>query len=120
MMRSSLKIRSLRAGGIFLSSLYFFLLGAASFCMFAHALPLNGESQHTQHATGHSTLCVWACQVSSYSSTGQLASTPEVKPNLLVVALLLNSSTITLQQYSTSIHSRAPPQFLLSLQLPIA
>jgi len=107
--------RNVRAGGIFLSSLYVFLLGTASFCMFAHAVPPDGANQHTQHATDHSTLCKWACQVSAYSSTGQLASTPDIKPDLFVVALLINSSTIPIQHNVSSTQSRAPPQFFLSL-----
>ena len=107
--------RHVRTGGILLSSLYVFLLGAASFCMFAHAAPLDGKNQHAQHATDHSTLCMWACQVSSFSSTGQLASTPKIKPDLLVVALLANSSTIPIQYKVSSTQSRAPPQFFLSL-----
>lgn len=115
MMRRFSKISHLRSGGIFLSSLYIFLLSAASFCMFAHAVPLNGENHHTQHTTDHSTLCVWACQVGSYSSTGQIASTPETKPGLLVGALLQDSSTITLQHDVISTQSRAPPRSFLSL-----
>jgi hypothetical protein len=109
------KISQLRSGAVFLSSLYFFLLGAASFCMFAHAAPLNVESHNSQHTTNHSTLCAWACQVSSYSSTGQIASTPETKPDLFVVTLLSNSSTITLQHDGSLTQSRAPPRVFFSL-----
>ena len=115
MMKRFSTSRHVRAGGILLSSLYVFLLGAASFCIFAHAVPLDGENQHSQHAISHSTLCMWACQVSSFSSTGQIASTPETKPDLLVVALLSHSSAITLQHEVSSTQSRAPPRLFLSL-----
>lgn len=114
-MRMSSKMSHIRSGGIFLSSLYVFLLGAASFCMFAHSTPLNEESHHTQHTATHSTLCTWACQVSSSPSNGQVASTPETKPDLLLIALLPNSSSIPLPYEIVSAPSRAPPRVFLSL-----
>ena len=113
----SANIGRLRSGAIFLSSLYLFLLGAASFCMFVHAAPPKGENHHThaQQKANHSTLCVWACQVGSYSSTGQIVSTPEAKPDFVVVAILQNTSTIMYQHDALSTRSRAPPRSFLFL-----
>lgn len=115
MMTRSSHRQYIQSGGLLLSSLYLFLLGAASFCLFAHAAPPNETPHHSQHAANHSTLCIWACQVGSYSSTDQLASTPETKPDLLVVAILQDTSTTTSQDYALSIRSRGPPSLSISL-----
>jgi len=114
MRRSSFR-QSIQSGGLLLSSLYLFLLGAASFCLFAHAAPAHETTHHAQHAANHSTLCMWACQVGSYSSTDQLASAPETKPDLLVVAILQHTLTSASQYHALSIRSRGPPHSFLSL-----
>ncbi|WP_447968881.1 hypothetical protein [Nitrospira sp. M1] len=115
MMTHSSHRRTIRSGGILLSSLYLFLLGAASFCLFAHAAPPNETTHHTQQTANHSTLCIWACQVGSYSSTGQLGSTPDTKPDLLVVATLQYASAIAPQYDALSIRSRGPPHTFLTV-----
>ncbi|WP_454063103.1 hypothetical protein [Candidatus Nitrospira salsa] len=114
-MKHSSHRRYIWSGGVLLSSLYLFLLGAASFCLFVHAAPPNESTHHSQHAANHSTLCVWACQVGSYSSTDQLVSTTESKPDLLVVATLQYTSSIAPQYGALSIRSRGPPRPSFSL-----
>ncbi len=114
-MNANSNIRALRSGGILLSSLYVFLLGAASFCMFAHANPKHGEQHHAQHEASHSTLCMWACQIAADSSASQIATQPEIKPLLLVSSSVFNPSTLTREYDLTTTRSRAPPKFLSTI-----
>ena len=114
-MRPSANIRLFRSGGILLSSLYVFLLGAASFCMFAHASTKHGEQHHSQHEANHSTVCMWACQVASDSSESQIATQPTVKPILLVSSSVSTPFTLTLDYALTSTRSRAPPHLLFTI-----
>ena len=114
-MKRSANNRLLRSGGILLSSLYVFLLGAASFCMFAHASPQHGEQHHTQHEANHSTLCKWACQIASDSSASQISIQPTVNPILLASLSVFDPSTLTLEYTLATTRSRAPPHFLRTI-----
>lgn len=116
-MKSSSNYKWVQSGVIFLSSLYLFLLGAASFCMFVHAdastESAGTEKHHSQQTTNHSTLCIWACQVGTHSSSGQISSPPETNPAFMVMALVFNFQTIILEHDGTTTHSRDPPPSFL-------
>lgn len=76
--------RLLKYSSILLAIVYLGLIGMATYCVASHQIQHSPIAHHSKNTSSHSSLCSWACQV---SSKGNLADTTHNA--LLTLALLI-------------------------------
>jgi hypothetical protein len=91
---------------------YFWLVCLASTCSLTLPIPVasGGHEHHDQDAT-QSSLCAWACQVTSEG--GLVASAPAELPGLVSIASVVPHIDPLSASPSPLLQSRAPPMFTL-------
>lgn len=88
---------------------YLGLIGVAPYCVASHQTQDSATAHHSKNTSSHSSLCSWACQV---SSKGNLADTT---PNTLLTLAIFIAGVVFLPsllpvqatQYPTA--ARGPP-----------
>ena len=91
---------------------YFWLVCLASTCSLTLPLPVaSGGHEHHDHDTTQSSLCAWACQVTSEG--GLVASAPAELSGLVSIASAVSPIKSLSAFPSPLLQSRAPPIFTL-------
>ncbi|CAE6699394.1 conserved exported hypothetical protein [Nitrospira defluvii] len=85
---------------------YLALALVAPGCSFAHAAPSGEHHQHSG-TDSHSTLCSWACQVSS--DVGPMAHADSGVVWVTHLSALPSAPLLIAVQDHSSLHTRAPP-----------
>jgi hypothetical protein len=89
-----------------IAGIYLALTLAASTCLFLHSTTHHSESHHSD-SDAQSSLCAWACQVTSEG--GMVASAPAEGSALVSLTPIAPLVEPLSASPSLSLHSRAPP-----------
>ena len=108
---SSLPImpRQLKLPSIILAVVYLALVSIATYCVASHEIQHSPINHHSKNTSSHSSLCSWACQVSSKANSADTTHTALLTLTLFIVGVVYLCFVIPTQATLNPTLARGPP-----------
>lgn len=101
--------KSVKQLAILLAVFYLTLVSIATYCVTSHETQHSPLTHPSKNHISHSSLCFWACQVSSKADAAQIIQRAIPSLALLLIGTIFLPSIIPLQRFLFLTYARGPP-----------
>ncbi|MGP0592547.1 hypothetical protein ACTRXD_08385 [Nitrospira sp. T9] len=99
----------LKLPSMILAVAYIALASIATYCVTSHEIQHSSINHHSKHTSSHSSLCSWACQVSSKANPADTTQNALFTLTLSVVGVVFLFFVIPTQTTLSPTLARGPP-----------
>ncbi|MDT3778710.1 hypothetical protein PJI16_14185 [Nitrospira sp. MA-1] len=101
--------RRLTLPSVIFAVAYLALASIATYCVASHEIQHSPINHHSKNTTSHSSICSWACQVSSKANSADTTHNALLTHTLLIVGFVFFFSVIPAQATLSRSLARGPP-----------
>lgn len=101
--------RLLKYSSILIAIVYLGLIGMAPYCVASHELQHSPINHHSKNTSFHSSLCSWACQISSKTNAADTTHHALLTLTLLIAGIVFLPYLLPVQTTLYPTSARGPP-----------